>query len=156
MKKSMHLLALVIVIIFLLTNKVYAEAFMDWDEITIKSNDLNVPLRINIIAHKNKISSIDVQIDNSIILVPKDSLKDTKRPNLDTTTIGYWNSERLDFYIAIKCGVIGSFPHKPIPKVVFFIFNNGNYSHNESYSILNSPNFSLELYQMINRKNKKK
>lgn len=143
-------------IVFSLINIVHSEAFVSWNELTIKSKDLKIPLIVKLSRNEKTLSIIEVEIDNKVIRVPYSSLKGAINPQLNTTTIGYWDPELLDFYIGIECGVPSSFPDQPKPKIVFFIFNNGQYSHNETYNVLDPPSHSLELYQLIKRKPVKK
>jgi hypothetical protein len=150
MKTKVILLSLFIV--FSLINIVHSEAFVSWNELTIKSNELKIPFKVQLSRNGKILSIIEVEIDNKVIRVPPKSLKKAINPQLNTTTIGYWNPEVLDFYIGIECGVPSSFPGQPQPKIVFFIFNNGQYSHYETYDVLDTPSHSLELYQLIKRK----
>lgn len=138
-------------VFFFLTNNVYAEGYMNWDKLTIVSNDLQIPTTIEIEQNRNQISKLKVQISDKNISVPVDQFKNSNDPQFHTMRIGYWNPEVLNFYIAIKCGIHSSFPEQDNPQIIFFIFVNGEYSHTEIYDAMRPLNFSLELNRLANK-----
>ena len=95
----------------------------------------------------------DIRADWDKISVETTELKETLTVTVsrENNKIGYMNSIDFNFYIAMECGVISSFPNSPLPKAVFYIFKNGKYSHRKTYQLLDPPNLSLELYWLINK-----
>jgi hypothetical protein len=119
-----------------------------WDDITISTAELRKSIKVSISTNDDSISKISVTIGSVAQLIPPEALKNTKKPQLGTTNIGYWDEDKLDFFIGIKCGILSSFPNSPLPQIVFFIFKDGRYTHKEVYNATPNPNISLEFYRL--------
>ena len=129
----------------------HAGSRANWKSVSIVTYELSKPVKITLSEKHDLLSELKVEITGKKFSVPKRDLVGTKRPQLETLYVGYWDDETLTFYIALKCGLLSSFPHVPLPQVNFYIFQNGAYSHRETYDAINDPNLDLDLYRLANR-----
>ncbi len=145
------IVSLIFVLVIFLGTAAHADIRADWDKISVETTELKETLTVTVSRENNKIGNIAIKIADKLFHIPKEDLRETKRPILQSLKIGYMNSIDFNFYIAMECGVISSFPNSPLPKAVFYIFKNGKYSHRKTYQLLDPPNLSLELYWLINK-----
>jgi hypothetical protein len=147
-----NLLTIVIILLSFAIDDAQASSRANWKSVSIETIELRKPIRVTLTEKNDLIGDIVVKIGVAEISVPKKDLLGTNKPQLETLYLGYWDDESLTFYIALKCGVLSSFPEVPLPQVVFYIFHNGDYSHKERYdALLNNPNLDIDLYRLVNR-----
>ena len=108
------------------------ETCPNWDSITVATSDPGQMITIHTALGAGRLTNLVVNVGTNAICVPPSALEKTFDPQLNTLRFGYWSKELKQFYVALTCGRLNSFPRGQQPKDVRFYFADGAFSRTET------------------------
>lgn len=102
-----------------------------WDSIVVTTSDAGQLITIHATRGDGRLTNLVVNVGTNSLCVPQSELKDTPDPQLHSLRFGYWNKDLKQFYVALTCGRLNSFPHGKQPQDVVFYFGNGAFLRKE-------------------------
>ena len=109
----------------------HGETCPNWDAITVTTSVSGQIIAIHAARGAGRLTNLVVNVGTNAICVPSSVLEKSSDPQLDSLRLGYWNKELKQYYVALICGRLSSFPRAQQPNEFRFYFTDGAFSRTE-------------------------